>query len=377
MLLRHIKRNLLIVLSTLPLAACSNEPDIKVSSTTTQYTTELVTKGVSVPWGMVWLNANDLLVTDKLGELRLIRNGQLLEERISGLPELDTQSQGGLLDIEIDPNYTVNGFIYIAYSGYEGEGSGQNTSVIRAKLNEMALVDKKVIFNGEPNSESGFHYGSRLEFDEQGYLYITIGDRGDRDVNPQRLDRDAGKVHRIYTDGSIPKDNPFVEQANANASVFSYGHRNSQGMAMQPTTGRMWMHEHGPKGGDEINIIKKGANYGWPVITFGENYSGTSITDKTHMEGMLQPQWQWTPSIAPSAMHFVTGDRYPQWKGHMLVGSLKFRYLLLMKIDDDKVLSQAKMFEDVGRLRSISQSPDGYIYIGTDGNGIFKIVPVA
>lgn len=372
----NITRSMVAMTAAFSLMACAQEPEIAVSPTVTQYKLELVTNQISIPWGMAWLNETDMLVTNKLGDLRLIRNGELIEEKIAGLPALDTQSQGGLLDVEVDPNYATNGWIYIAYSGYEGQDSGQNTSVIRAKLKDMTLVDQELIFNGEPNSEKGFHYGSRLEFDKNGYLYITIGDRGDRDINPQRLDRDAGKVHRIYPDGSIPKDNPFVDQVNAHGSVYSYGHRNPQGMALHPTTGEIWTHEHGPKGGDEINIIKKAANYGWPVITYGVNYSGTTITDETHKEGMMQPQWQWTPSIAPSGMQFVTSDKYPDWKGHALVGSLKFQYLLLMEIDNDTVVSHSKVFEDTGRLRSISQSPSGDIYIGTDGKGIFKIVPV-
>jgi glucose/arabinose dehydrogenase len=366
----------MLIVFTLSFVACAQEPKIEVSPSVTQYKLELITTGVTIPWGMAWLNNSDMLVTNKLGDLRLIRDGVLLDEKITGLPALNTQTQGGLLDVEVDPNYAQNGWIYIAYSGYEGIDDGQNTSVIRAKLKGMALVEQTLIFNAEPNTNKGFHYGSRLEFDNEGYLYITIGDRGERDVNPQRLDRDAGKVHRIHSDGSIPTDNPFVGQAQINPSVFSFGHRNPQGMAKHPATGEIWTHEHGPKGGDEINIIKKAANYGWPLITFGKNYSGTSITDKTHMQGMLQPQWQWTPSIAPSGMRFVTSDKYPQWRGHMLVGSLKFQYLLLMEIENDTVVSQQKLFEDTGRLRSISESPNGDIYIGTDGNGIFKIVPI-
>lgn len=365
------------LLSSSLLFACAQEPEIATSPTETQFDLELITDAIAIPWGMTWLSEDELLVTNKAGDLRLIRNGVLLDEKIAGLPALNDATQGGLLDVEVDPDYETNGWIYIAYSGYEGEGEGQNTSVMRAKLNNMQLVEQQVIFNGEPNSEKGFHYGSRLEFDKDGYLYITIGDRGERDVNPQRLDRDAGKVHRIYPDGSIPKDNPFVNDADANDSIYTYGHRNPQGMAMHPATGIIWTHEHGPKGGDEINIIKKASNYGWPVITYGVNYSGTVITDDTHMDGMEQPQWQWTPSIAPSGMHFVTSEKYPEWQGHMLVGSLKFRYLLLMEINGEEVVSQTKLFEDIGRLRSISQSPDGYIYIGTDGSGIFKVTPLS
>jgi glucose/arabinose dehydrogenase len=246
---------------------------------------------------------------------------------------------------------------------------------MRAQLENMALVNQQVIFDGEPTSDKRQHFGSRLSFDNEGYLYITIGDRGERDIHPQRLDTDAGKVHRIYPDGSIPSTNPFVGNADANNSIYSYGHRNPQGMAVHPVTGQVWTHEHGPRGGDEINLLQAGANYGWPIITFGRNYIGTEITDKTEMKGMMQPQWQWTPSIAPSGMLFVTSDRYPQWQGKMLVGSLKFGYLLLMEMDGEQVVSQSIALEDVGRLRSISQGPDGYIYVGTDGTGIFKIVP--
>jgi glucose/arabinose dehydrogenase len=371
----NIKSTLAVALIASTLFGCAQEPQIQVAPSQAQYKAELITTNVSIPWGMAWLNDSDLLVTDKLGSLRLIRDDQLLNDAISGLPDINIGGQGGLLDVAIDPNYADNGWIYFSYSGYEGENSGQNTSVMRAKLQDMALVDAQLIFNGEPNSDSKQHFGSRLVFDNDGYLYITIGDRDERDINPQRLDRDAGKVHRIYPDGRIPQDNPFVGQAGVQPSIYTYGHRNPQGMAVHPSTGQIWTHEHGPRGGDEINILEKGANYGWPVITFGRNYVGTEITDKTAMEGMLQPQWQWTPSIAPSAMQFVTSERYPQWQNHMLVGSLKFRYLLLLEMNGNEVVSQEKLFEDIGRLRSISQSPDGYIYLGTDGNGIYKIVP--
>jgi len=206
-------------------------------------------------------------------------------------------------------------------------------------------------------------------------LYISSGDRGDRDVNPQRLDRDAGKIHRINSDGSIPNDNPFVGQKDANPSIFSYGHRNPQGMAMHPVTGDIWTHEHGPKGGDEINIIRKGANYGWPVISFGVNYSGSSFTELTEKEGMEPPQWYWVPSIAPSGMTFVTSDIYPDWKGKIIVGSLKFAYLVALELEGDKVLRQEILFPGIGRVRNVMQGADGYIYVATDGAGIFKIVP--
>ena len=356
-------------------SACAQSPDIAVSPSNQSYQYELVTKGIDIPWGMSWMDKNTILVTDRKGELRIIKNGKLLPEKITGLPELRAQGQGGLLDVEVDPNFAQNNLIYFSYSGVEGEGEGAHTSVMRAKLDGFNLIEQKVIFEGSPNSTKGQHYGSRLSFDKQGQLYISSGDRGERDVNPQRLDRDAGKVHRINTDSTIPQDNPFVNQANANPSIYSYGHRNPQGMATHPVTGDIWTHEHGPKGGDEINIIQKGVNYGWPVVSYGVNYSGTSFTDLTEKEGMQAPIWYWVPSIAPSGMTFVTSDIYPEWQGKLLVGSLKFAYVVALTLEGNKVLSQEVLFPGIGRVRNVKQGLDGYIYVATDGSGIFKILP--
>jgi glucose/arabinose dehydrogenase len=354
---------------------CAQQPTIPFSASIQSYEYQLVAKGIDIPWGMTWLDQQTILVSDRKGELRIISNGILLKEIVTGLPPLRAQGQGGLLDVTVDPDYVRNKLIYFSYSGLEGEGDGAHTSVMRAKLQDFKLIDQKVIFEGGPNTTKGQHYGSRLTFDKQGYLYISSGDRGNRDVNPQRLDRDAGKIHRISSDGSIPADNPFVAQKNANPSIYSYGHRNPQGMAMHPVTGDIWTHEHGPKGGDEINIIQQGANYGWPVISYGVNYSGSSFTELTEKEGMQQPAWYWVPSIAPSGMTFVTSDVYPDWKGKIIVGSLKFAYLVALELDGDKVLSQEILFPGIGRVRNVKQGADGYIYVATDGNGIFKIVP--
>jgi glucose/arabinose dehydrogenase len=329
---------------------CGQEPKNQHSGSLQSYEYQLVTEGIDIPWGMTWLDKQTILVSDRKGELRVISNGLLLNEKVTGLPELRAQGQGGLLDVLVDPNYAQNNLIYFSYSGLEGEGDGAHTSVMRAKLQDFKLTDQTVIFEAGPNTTKGQHYGSRLAFDKQGYLYISSGDRGERDVNPQRLDRDAGKIHRINSDGSIPKDNPFVGQTNANPSIYSYGHRNPQGMAMHPVTGDIWTHEHGPKGGDEINIIQPSANYGWP-------------------------QWYWVPSIAPSGMTFVTSDIYPDWKGKIIVGSLKFAYLVALELEGDKVLSQEILFPGIGRVRNVMQGADGYIYVATDGAGIFKIVP--
>jgi glucose/arabinose dehydrogenase len=373
-LIRHLGLYCALVFTSL---SCAQTPSIPNVETTGTYTYQLVSKGIDIPWGMAWLDKKTMLVSDRKGELRIISNGSLLSEKITGLPAIRAQGQGGLLDVEVDPNYVENKFIYFSYSGLEGEGEGAHTSVMRAKLQNFKLVEQTVIFDGAPNSTKGQHYGSRLTFDKQGYLYISSGDRGNRDVNPQRLDRDAGKIHRINSDGSIPKDNPFIGQKNANASIYSYGHRNTQGMALHPVTGDIWTHEHGPKGGDEVNIIQPAANYGWPVVSYGVNYSGSSFTDLTEKAGMQQPDWYWVPSIAPSGMTFVTSNIYPDWQGKVIVGSLKFAYLVALELDANKVLSQEILFPGIGRVRSVKQGADGYIYVGTDGGGIFKIIPSA
>lgn len=358
-------------------SSCAQQPEIPVADSNQSYEYQLVTKGIDIPWGMAWLDESNILVSDRKGELRVISNGNLLSEKIEGLPALRAEGQGGLLDVAVDPNYAQNKLIYFSYSGLEGEGEGANTSVMRAKLQGFKLSEQRVIFGGGLNSSKGQHYGSRLTFDKKGYLYISNGDRGNRDVNPQRLDRDAGKIHRINSDGTIPEDNPFVTQKDAHASIYSYGHRNPQGMAMHPLTGDIWTHEHGPKGGDEVNIIKQGANYGWPIISYGVNYSGSSFTDLTEKEGMQQPAWYWVPSIAPSGMTFVTSDIYPEWKGKVIVGSLKFAYLVALELDGNNVLSQEVLFPGIGRVRNVKQGADGYLYVATDGGGIFKIVPSA
>lgn len=231
------------------------------------------------------------------------------------------------------------------------------------------------MYKAVPNSTRAHHFGSRLEFDRNGYLFFTIGDRGNRDVNPQDITRDGGKVYRIHDDGSIPSDNPFVGEPGAKPAVYSYGHRNPQGMAMNPATGEIWAHEHGPRGGDELNIIKPGANYGWPILSYGINYNGTEFAEGTEREGMESPVTYWVPSIAPSGMTFVTSSYYPKWNGHLLVGSLKFSQLWLLELDDDRVVARTEVLNGIGRVRSVKQGPDGYIYVGVEREGIKRIVP--
>lgn len=365
---------ILLCLYCTPPVVAAPSPPLNPAPEQDQLTLQHITDGVYVPWGMVWLNEETLLVTDREGQLRVMRNGQLHPAPIDGLPKVNARNQGGLLDVKADPDYAKNGWIYLSYAGFEGKASGSHTSILRGKLNGNHLTEQQLLFHGAPNTSKNHHYGSRIVFDKQGYLYFSVGDRGARETDPQRLDRDAGKIHRILPDGTLPPNNPFVEQEGANHSVYTLGHRNPQGMAVHPQTGEIWTHEHGPRGGDEINILQAGANYGWPVITYGINYSGSKITDLTHKEGMQQPIWQWTPSIAPSGMLFVTGKQYGSLQGHLLVGSLRFQHLVLVKLDGNKVTSHSKLFEGLGRVRSLAQHPNGDIYIGVEGKGIYKLV---
>jgi len=334
--------------------------------------------GISVPWGMAQLNLNDIVVTDRKGQLRLIRNGTLLEKPISGLPNIHARGQGGLLDVALHPQFAENNWLYFTYASPEGKGKGSNTALMRAQLNlnTMSLENQTVLYKGEDNTTKGQHFGSRIAFDDQDYVYFSIGDRGARDVKPQRLDLDGGKIYRLHDDGRIPNDNPFADSTKfpkAKAAIYSYGHRNPQGLAKHPITGHIWSHEHGPRGGDEVNLIKAGVNYGWPVISYGVNYSGTRFTDLTEKEGMAQPVHYWDPSIAPSGMVFVTSDKYPQWQGKLLIGSLKFDYLVLLDLADNKVTKQASLLKGIGRVRSLMQGLDGYLYVGVDGGAIKRI----
>lgn len=334
---------------------------------------EAVAPEVAVAWGMVFLPDGSMLLTERSGELIHLKDGE--RASVESLPEIDVRGQGGLMDIVLHPDYEANGWIYLSYSSPAVEGEGSNTSIMRAKLGGGRLVEKEVIYEATPNTESGHHFGSRMAFDDDGYLYFSVGDRGDRDTNPQDLTRDGGKIYRIHDDGGIPSDNPFVGRAGAKEAIFSYGHRNPQGMAKHPETGEIWVHEHGPRGGDEINVIKKGTNYGWPVVSHGINYSGTSFSDKTSMPGMEQPLFFWVPSIAPSGMAFVTSKGYPEWKGSLLVGSLKFAYLERLELKDGEVVAREKLLESEGRVRDVRQGPNGYLYVSLEGRGVYRIVP--
>jgi len=346
-------------------------PDPIEAQTSDKYSYEMVVSDLSIPWGFTFLPDKSMLITEKNGDIIHFKDGK--KTMIQGGPEVYDRGQGGLLDVALHPDYENNGWIYFTYASEEGEGDGGNTALMRAKLNGNQLTEKEVLYKATPNTTKGQHFGSRITFDNDGYLYFSIGERGARDVNPQDITRDNGKVYRLNDDGSVPSDNPFVGQENAVEAIYSYGHRNPQGMILNPETGEIWVHEHGPKGGDEINVVKKGANYGWPVVTYGENYSGTSITDERSRPDMEDPIFYWLPSIAPSGFAFVTSDKFPELKGNLLVGSLKFQYLELLELDGKKINKRIKLLEDSGRIRDVRQGPDGDIYVAIEGEGIAKL----
>ncbi len=325
-----------------------------------------LTEGLEYPWGLAFLPDGKMLVTERPGRLRLIgADGRLDPRPIAGVPAVAAVGQGGLLDVALHPEFARNGWVYLSYAAH-GPG-GYGTEVARARLEGHALRDLKVIFSMRPKTTTGHHFGSRLAFDRQGYLYITLGDRGEMD-RAQRLDDHAGSVIRLHDDGRVPADNPFVAVPNALPEKFTLGNRNIQGAALHPVTGVLWAHEHGPQGGDEINIIRAGTNYGWPVITYGRNYgSGTPIGEGTHKAGMAQPLWQWTPSIAPSGMAFYTGDRFPAWRGNLFVGALRGQMLVRLELDGERIVREERLVEStVGRIRDVRNGPDGFLYLLTD-----------
>ena len=363
-----MKFNLLIIPLFLVAVSSDAQSDKKSS-----YKYEVIVDGLQIPWGFTFLPDGSMLINEKSGNLIHYNKGKRIE--VLGLPNIKVLGQGGLMDIELHPQYSENKWIYFSYASSANSNNKANTTIMRAKLQDNKLVEQQVLYKATPDYDTGQHFGSRIVFDNDGYLYFSIGDRGKRDLNPQDNTRDCGKIYRLKDDGKIPTDNPFADNPTAKKAIYSYGHRNPQGLAIHPKTGKIWEHEHGPKGGDEINIIESGKNYGWPVISYGINYDGTKFTDKTSQQGMEQPIHYWVPSIAPSGMAFVTSNIYPDWKGNLLVGSLKFQYLNRCVLDQNKVVHEEKLLEGIGRVRSIEQGPDGYIYVGVENLGIVKIIP--
>jgi glucose/arabinose dehydrogenase len=323
-------------------------------------------EGLQNPWSIAWLPDGRMLVTERAGRLRIVsKDFRLDPQHVEGLPEIVVRGQGGLFDVAPHPEYKENGWIYISYNG-AGEG-GHGTELMRAKLDGHRLVDQRVLFRLQPKSRTDLHFGGRIVFDGKGHVFLTLGERGEMH-RAQRLDDHAGSVIRLNEDGSVPKDNPFMNRKDAKPEKFTYGDRNMQGAALHPKTGELWTHEHGPQGGDEINIMRAGRNYGWPVITYGANYgTGTKIGEGTHKQGMEQPIYYWVPSIAPSGMAFYEGDKFPNWRGNLLVGSLKDEMLVRLELDGEKVTKEERLMKGaIGRIRDVRIGPDGYVYLLSD-----------
>ncbi|WP_100642756.1 PQQ-dependent sugar dehydrogenase [Alteromonas facilis] len=340
-------------------------PTITLATESTDNSVQVkeLTDGLSHPWGMVQLPNGDFIINERPGTMRRFSQGTL-GEPITGVPEVVAQNQGGLLGITADPDFASNNTLYFCYSS-PGEGGAAST-VAKAELKGNSLSNVKTIFTASPRIDTGFHFGCRVVIDGEGYLFISLGDRGSQRDQAQNTDNHIGTVVRIKTDGVVPADNPFV--SGAAPQVFTYGHRNVQGMTVHPVSGQVWTNEHGPKGGDEVNILEKGNNYGWPVITYGVNYNDTPVSDLTEKEGMQQPFLHWTPSIAPSGMDFYDGDAFTEWKGDLLVGSLKFDHLRRVELDDNNnVVAQHELLRDRGeRIRDVIVGQDGLIYLLTD-----------
>ena len=332
---------------------------------------ETFAEGFDTPWGMAFLPNKDLIVSDRNGNLWRIKYKSKIKTKISGVPKVRYKGQGGLLDIEAHPDFINNNFLYISFSDYlESNKNKSFTSIYRYQLQNDNLIDKKIIFktNNKFYSRSNIHYGIRMVFDKQGFIYFSIGDRGNRN-QAQSLNYPNGKIHRLNDDGSIPMDNPFINVKNAIKSIWTYGNRNPQGLAIHPISEIIFESEHGPRGGDELNILFSGNNYGWPEITYGKNYSGTTITKFTHKEGMEQPVIHWTPSIAVCGIDFYDGNIFKNWKNNLLVTSLKFENLYRLTIDQNKVIDQEIIYSAGSRIRDVETGPDGYIYLALEDPG--------
>lgn len=325
-----------------------------------------LTNGLAHPWSMAFLPDGRMLVSEREGRLRLLGADFKLHPRpIEGLPEIVARGQGGLFDVVLHPDHARNGWIYWAYNA-PGPG-GWGTALARGQLQGHRMTNVQVLFSMLPKTRSNHHFGGRIVFDRQGMVYLTLGDRGEME-RAQRLDDHAGSVIRLHDDGRIPADNPYVGRAGAKPEKWTLGNRNIQGAALHPVTGDIWSHEHGPQGGDEINLMRSGRNYGWPLVTQGVNYgSGTPIGEAKNKPGFEVPLHVWTPSIAPSGMAFVAGDRFPQWRGHLLVGALRGQVLVRLDVQNEKIVGEERLLEGlIGRIRDVRLGPDGLIYLLTD-----------
>ena len=353
--------------------------DVVVESEEHRFRVETFATGFGVPWGLAFLPDGRLLVTEQDGLLRIVAQDGTPSEPLGGVPPVFARGQGGLMDVALHPRYAEQGWIYLSYSeplpGPGGSTLG-HTVIARARLGEARLADLEIVYRVPERfyTRHSYHFGSRILFDRAGFLYFAIGDRGQRDL-AQSVEWPNGKIHRLRDDGSVPPDNPFAGQEDAVESIWSYGHRNPQGLALHPATGELWSAEHGPKGGDELNHVRRGLNYGWPAITYGINYDGTVISDLTHAEGMEQPETYWVPSIALCGIDFYTGDRFPRWRHDLLVTSLRFNRLHRLRLQGREVVHEEIVYRGKSRVRDVQTGPDGAVYLAVERPGrILRLV---
>lgn len=349
------------------LAGCAADAPAQTTEFKSQhhaYRVVPVVSGLEFPWGLAFLPGGDMLVTERPGRLRLVRGGKLQPDPIQGVPAVWAQGQGGLLDVALHPNFASNRLVYLSYSK-PGE-QGATTAVIRGRLDGNRLADVREIIEMSAWGRNRVHFGSRMVFDRQGYLYVTVGERGEMQ-RAQDLSDHAGGVLRLHDDGRVPADNPFVGRQGVEPEIWTYGNRSPQGLAVHPVTGEIWEAEHGPRGGDELNLIKPGANYGWPVITYGINYNGRPISDITEKAGMEQPVHYWVPSIATSGLAIYNGDKFTNWRGDFFVGGLAGMQLARVRVKDGKSVESEKLLDGFGqRIRDVRVGPDGLLYLLTD-----------
>ncbi|HRQ05328.1 MAG TPA: PQQ-dependent sugar dehydrogenase [Nitrosomonas halophila] len=342
-----------------------------------EFEVKTVATGLNFPWGMAFLPDGRLLVTERVGRLRIVSPDGSVSDPLLGVPAVYSEKQGGLLDVAIDPDFARNRTIYLSYAERQGRLAG--TVVARAELVGLALKNLQVTFRQQPKTRGAQHFGSRLVFAPDGNLFITLGDRAEYMREAQRIENHLGTLVRIRPDGTVPDDNPFVKNPQAKPEIWSYGHRNIQGAARHPETGAVWIHEHGPRGGDEINIPKPGKNYGWPEASYGTHYWMAPIKDEHAEQGFEEPIYYWTPSIAPSGMAFYTGELFPAWRGNLFVGALAGKQLVRLVTDGERIVQEEQLLKNYARIRDVEQGPDGALYLLTDEvNGkLIKLVPKA
>jgi glucose/arabinose dehydrogenase len=370
---------LLCLLTAFALPGHAASPQV-INSEKATFTLEQVADGLGIPWGMAFISDSQILITERDGTIKLLDTDRNTVTPIQGAPEVYADGQGGLLDVAVPPGYKAGDWIYFTF--VRDNMSEGVTVLARAKLVSDRMEQWQDLLETDSASGTGRHFGSRIAFDatddESGYIYFGVGDRGIR-ANGQDLSNHASTVMRLHRDGSVPKDNPFSQQENVPAEIWSYGHRNPQGMAYDAGNKRLWLIEHGPRGGDEINLVLPGRNYGWPVISYGKEYWGPlSVGEGTHKEGMEQPVKQYTPSIAPGSLLFYTGDAFPAWQGNLFTGALKLTHLNRVTLSDDaKAIGEERLLQDLDeRIRALAQSPEGWLYFSTDSGKIYVIKPV-